>query len=60
MAVGFGLTVVVGIAYRRKGVTMTEEIPELTKRQIEAIAAGRLTLKKLYEQKGWKKPKGLM
>ena len=38
---------------------MNEELPELTKRQIEDIAAGRLTLKKLYEQKGWKKPKWL-
>lgn len=37
-----------------------EAVTELTKRQIEAIASGRLTLKKLYEQKGWKKPKGLM
>lgn len=38
---------------------MNEELPELTKRQVEAIASGRLTLKKLYEQKGWKKPKWL-
>jgi len=38
---------------------MNEELPELTKKQIEAIAAGRLALKKLYEQKGWKKPKWL-
>lgn len=38
---------------------MNEELPELTKKQIEAIAAGRLTLKKLYEQKGWEKPKWL-
>ena len=36
-----------------------EAVTELTKRQIEAIASGRLTLKKLYEQKGWKKPKWL-
>lgn len=38
---------------------MNEDVPELTKRQIEAIASGRLTLKKLYEQKDWKKPKWL-
>ncbi len=38
---------------------MNEELPELTKRQVEAIASGRLTLKKIYEQKGWKKPKWL-
>ena len=38
---------------------MNEELPELTQRQVEAIASGRLTLKKLYEQKGWKKPKWL-
>ena len=37
-----------------------EAVPDLTKRQIEAIADGRLTLRKLYEQKGWKKSKGLM
>ena len=38
---------------------MNGELPELTKRQVEAIASGRLTLKKLYEQKGWAKPKWL-
>lgn len=38
---------------------MVEDFPGLTKRQIEAIASGRLTLRKLYEQKGWPKPKWL-
>ena len=40
-----------------KGETM--EIHELTKRQIDAVVAGRLTLRKLYDQKGWVKPKWL-
>ena len=31
--------------------------PELTKRQALAIANGRLTLEKLYHQKGWPLPK---
>ena len=57
---GFLFTVAVGIAHRRqRGIIMVKELPELTKRQIEAIASGRLTLKKLYEQKGWEKPKWL-
>ena len=35
------------------------EIHELTKRQIDAVVAGRLTLRKLYDQKGWVKLKWL-